>query len=261
MPSLRPPQIQRKIKILEDRLQQCNVRYNDSLTRNRQLRRWGCWDVGLLGAGRGLAGRGLKRKSRRGAAARYHTGWAACAHALLNPSPPALTACSRIDSLRRERMLFEDIHRKLQRALARKKTEMAEVINVIAESHEAREKVWRWPEAHWQRGRRGWELPAPPVCSPALAARRENFKSRRAACGFASCRVPCMQAVILQQQVKAQAERDVAHYEAEWAKLTELIEQDRKQRVGRAGRGWWDGAGGQAGKGRRAGPVLKAFAL
>ncbi len=36
----------------------------------------------------------------------------------------------------------------------------------------------------------------------------------------------------MQQQVKAQAEKDVANYEAEWHKLTELIEQDRKQRVG-----------------------------
>jgi hypothetical protein len=40
-----------------------------------------------------------------------------------------------------------------------------------------------------------------------------------------------VQAVILQQQVKAQAEKDVANCEAEWRKLTELIEQDRKQRV------------------------------
>lgn len=31
--------IQRKIKILEDRLQKCNIRYNESLTRNRKLRR------------------------------------------------------------------------------------------------------------------------------------------------------------------------------------------------------------------------------
>lgn len=38
-------------------------------------------------------------------------------------------------------MLFDGIHRKLQRALARKKAEMAEIINVIADSHDAREKV------------------------------------------------------------------------------------------------------------------------
>ncbi|GAB4816542.1 hypothetical protein N2152v2_003588 [Parachlorella kessleri] len=114
--------VQRKIRILEDRLQQCNVRYNESLTRNRELR-------------------------------------------------------DRIDSLRRERMLFEDIHKKLQKTLARKKQEMRDIIAIIAESHEAREK-----------------------------------------------------AVILQQQVKGQAEKDVANYEAEWHKLTELIEQDRKQR-------------------------------
>jgi hypothetical protein len=42
-------------------------------------------------------------------------------------------------------MLFEDIHKKLQRTLARKKQEMAEIIGVIADSHEAREKV-RLPE-------------------------------------------------------------------------------------------------------------------
>lgn len=41
-----------------------------------------------------------------------------------------------------------------------------------------------------------------------------------------------VQAIFLQHQVKAQAERDVTHYEAEWSKLTQLIEQDRKQRVG-----------------------------
>lgn len=48
---------------------------------------------------------------------------------------------SHIDSLRRERMLFQDIHKKLQRALTRKKQEMAELISIISDSHEAREKV------------------------------------------------------------------------------------------------------------------------
>lgn len=38
-------------------------------------------------------------------------------------------------------MLFEDIHKKLQRTLARKKQEMAAVIGIISDSHEAREKV------------------------------------------------------------------------------------------------------------------------
>lgn len=41
-----------------------------------------------------------------------------------------------------------------------------------------------------------------------------------------------MQAIILQGQVKAQAEKDVANYEAEWHKLTEIIEQDRTSKVG-----------------------------
>jgi chromosome segregation ATPase len=79
-------QVQRRIRILEDRLQQASVRYNDALTRSRALR-------------------------------------------------------ARIDGLRRERLLFEELHGKLQRGLARKKAEIVDVISNIAESHEAREKV------------------------------------------------------------------------------------------------------------------------
>lgn len=41
-----------------------------------------------------------------------------------------------------------------------------------------------------------------------------------------------MQATILQAQVKAQAERDVAAAEAEWRKLTDIIDTDRAARVG-----------------------------
>ena len=47
----------------------------------------------------------------------------------------------RIDGLRRERMLFEDLGAKLARGLERQKGEMVEVIGRIAEAHEAREKV------------------------------------------------------------------------------------------------------------------------
>ncbi|KAI3424457.1 hypothetical protein D9Q98_010009 [Chlorella vulgaris] len=114
--------VQRRIRILEDRLQQASVRYNDALTRSRALR-------------------------------------------------------ARIDGLRRERLLFEELHGKLQRGLARKKAEIVDVISNIAESHEAREK-----------------------------------------------------ALILQIQVKAQADKDVASYEAEWAQLTNIVEQDRRSR-------------------------------
>lgn len=59
------------------------------------------------------------------------------------------------------------------------------------------------------------------------AWKRIEVLSWQIGCGAA----PSLQAVILQQQVKAQAEKDVANYEAEWRKLTELIEQDRRQRV------------------------------
>ncbi len=42
---------------------------------------------------------------------------------------------------------------------------------------------------------------------------------------------PChTQAVILQGQVKAQADKDVANYEAEWRQLTDIVEQDRRAR-------------------------------
>lgn len=83
-------QLQRKIKILEDRLQGASVRYNDSLTRSRKLR-------------------------------------------------------ARIDSLRCERLLFEELHRKLQREAGRKKTEIMQLIARIAASHEAQEKVGGCP--------------------------------------------------------------------------------------------------------------------
>lgn len=79
-------QVQRRIRILEDRLQQCTVRYNEMLTRSARLR-------------------------------------------------------ARIDSLRRERLLFEELAGKLGRGLERRKAEMVEVIARIAEAHEAREKV------------------------------------------------------------------------------------------------------------------------
>jgi hypothetical protein len=39
-----------------------------------------------------------------------------------------------------------------------------------------------------------------------------------------------LQALILQIQVKAQADKDVASYEAEWAQLTNIVEQDRRSR-------------------------------
>ena len=38
------------------------------------------------------------------------------------------------------------------------------------------------------------------------------------------------QAVILQGQVKGQADKDVANYEAEWRQLTDIVEQDRRAR-------------------------------
>lgn len=38
------------------------------------------------------------------------------------------------------------------------------------------------------------------------------------------------QAIILQGQVKAQAEKDVANYEAEWRQLTDMVEADRRAR-------------------------------
>ncbi|KAL4431319.1 hypothetical protein ABPG75_006575 [Micractinium tetrahymenae] len=114
--------VQRRIRILEDRLQQSTVRYNEMLTRSGALR-------------------------------------------------------ARIDSLRRERLLFEELAGKLGRGLERRKGEMVEVIARIAEAHEAREK-----------------------------------------------------AIILQGQVKAQAEKDVANYEAEWRQLTDMVEADRRAR-------------------------------
>lgn len=80
------PQVQRKIRLLEDRLQQASVRYNEMLTRNRGQR-------------------------------------------------------ARIDGLRRERLLFEELHAKLARGLERKKAEMVEAIARIAQLHEDREKV------------------------------------------------------------------------------------------------------------------------
>lgn len=79
-------QVQRRIRVLENRLQQASVRYNEAAARSRALR-------------------------------------------------------ARIDSLRRERLLFDELAGKLQRGLARQKGEMVEVIARIAESHEAREKV------------------------------------------------------------------------------------------------------------------------
>lgn len=48
---------------------------------------------------------------------------------------------ARIDGLRRERLLFEELAGKLGRGLERQKAAMLEVIGRIAEAHEAREKV------------------------------------------------------------------------------------------------------------------------
>ena len=79
-------QAQRRIRTLEDRLQQAAVRRNEQLGRNRALR-------------------------------------------------------ARIDSLRRERLLFEELGGKLGRTLERRKAEMAELIGRIAAAHEEREKV------------------------------------------------------------------------------------------------------------------------
>lgn len=79
-------QVQRKIRILEDRLQQASVRYNEMLTRNRGQR-------------------------------------------------------ARINGLRRERLLFEELHAKLARGLERKKAEMVDAIARIAQLHEEREQV------------------------------------------------------------------------------------------------------------------------
>lgn len=47
----------------------------------------------------------------------------------------------RIDGLRRERLLFEELAAKLTRGLEARKAEMVAVIGRIAEAHEAREKV------------------------------------------------------------------------------------------------------------------------
>ena len=90
-----PPQVQRKIRILEDRLQQASVRYNEMLTRNRGQR-------------------------------------------------------ARIDGLRRERLLFEELHAKLARGLERKKAEMVEAIARIAQLHEDCEKVGWGPGEGWR---------------------------------------------------------------------------------------------------------------
>ena len=124
LPACRParPQVQRRISLLEDRLQQASVRYNEQLTRNRQLR-------------------------------------------------------GRIDGLRRERRLFEELGGKLGRGLARRQAEMADLIARIAESHEAREKVRRVVCSAAWRGVQWWwwclwcTLP-PPLPPPAHTLRR-----------------------------------------------------------------------------------------
>ena len=51
------------------------------------------------------------------------------------------TLRARVDGLRRERLLFEELRRKLGAALARRATEMVALVAAISEAHDAREKV------------------------------------------------------------------------------------------------------------------------
>ena len=46
-----------------------------------------------------------------------------------------------IDNLRRERLVFDDVHRKLEKGLASEKREMAAIITQSNTSHEGRERV------------------------------------------------------------------------------------------------------------------------
>ena len=79
-------QIQKQIKILENRLDQALVKYNEALAHNRGLR-------------------------------------------------------DRIDNLRRERLVFDQIYRKLEKELAEKKKEMARIIEVSNRAYESRDSA------------------------------------------------------------------------------------------------------------------------
>lgn len=72
---------------------------------------------------------------------------------------------------------------------------------------------WQWPVLHMQTaGSQGAAL----------------HSCRRRSNALPPTHPP--QAVILQGQVKAQADKDVGNYEAEWRQLTDLVEQDRRAR-------------------------------
>eukprot|EP00899_Mesostigma_viride_P003312 jgi/Mesvir1/12982/Mv05993-RA.1 len=113
-------QIQKQIKILENRLDKALVKYNEALAHNKKLR-------------------------------------------------------ESIDNLRRERLVFDQIYKKLEKELADKKKEMASIIEASNAAYEARD-----------------------------------------------------QALAEMAELKAQADREQAAFEAEWRELGNLIEQDRK---------------------------------
>ena len=79
-------QIQKQIKILENRLEKALVKYNESIAHNKQLR-------------------------------------------------------ESIDNLRRERLVFDQIYKKLEKELRRKEKEMSNIVEISNQAYEARDQA------------------------------------------------------------------------------------------------------------------------
>ena len=84
--------VQKQIKLLENRLEKCNHKYNEALTKNNDLR-------------------------------------------------------EHINNLRRERLVYDSIYKKLEKDLQEKKKDMANIIDICNAAYEARDAVRKFPAA------------------------------------------------------------------------------------------------------------------
>ena len=122
-----------------------------------------------------------------------------------------------IDNLRRERVVFDGIYKKLQHELGEKKRKMAEIIEIANVAYEARDRAQaRRISALSRRIRLG----ADP------RGHLDRYAARIAEIYISLC---ISQAEI--QGLKLLAEKEQSEFETEWKELGHKLEEDRKRQV------------------------------
>ena len=125
-----------------------------------------------------------------------------------------------IDNLRRERVVFDGIYKKLEKELQEKKKEIASIVEMA---------------------NIGELMHIPSPCLVSIAPAPPSATRQIHTCGASVQRLTCKSVVFTAYEardqaqaemaaLKAQAEKEEASFETEWKDLTRMIEEDRKKK-------------------------------